>query len=138
MNRNTGKFNAEYSNIPGRTNRPMQNRYANDRNMPSKQSYNTVSRQVNVSNSAHRPNVRVDSIRPIPRTPQVRYAQPTYNDRSVKSGSQTVKRPQSARHRPIKRRNTVLRDFLLGMAIGFVIFGTAAIFVVRAITDLFI
>ena len=39
---------------------------------------------------------------------------------------------------PKRRRNlTALKDFCLGLVIGFVVFGTAAYFVVNAVIDMF-
>lgn len=75
-------------------------------------------------------NVRVRSLKPqqpTGRSPSQQINRvPLQPDRTRRTGK--AKRPKD---------HTKLYDFLLGLAIGFIVFGTAAIFVCRALIDIF-
>ena len=162
MNRNGRNFKAEYSNIPGRMPDPRQGagqnyvngsisrRPAQSAYRPARQAADSQRPRVNMRNGVNaagvrpargaypnvnnqRPNqgVRVDTLRPVNGG---NYQQRPRTQTAAQSNSRPKPRPASKK----RAKNSFLRDFLLGMGIGFALFGTAAIFVVRAITDLFI
>lgn len=163
MNRNGRNFKAEYSNIPGRMPDPRQGAGHNyvsgtagrrpDQSAyrPARQTADSQRPRVNMRNgvngagvrpargaypnvNSQRPNqgVRVDTLRPVNHGGS--YQQRPRTQIAAQRNSRPKPRPTAKK----RAKNSFLRDFLLGMGIGFAIFGTAAIFVVRAITDLFI
>ena len=163
MNRNGRNFKAEYSNIPGRmpdprqgaghnyVNGPVSRRPDQSAYRPARQAADSQRPRVNMRNDMNgagvrpsrgtylnannvRPNqgVRVDTLSPVNRGGN-------YQQRPrTQIAAQGNSRPKPRANAKKRAKNSFLRDFLLGMGIGFAIFGTAAIFVVRAITDLFI
>ena len=153
MNRQDRGFNAEYSNIPGRVGqRQNQPQRKNQPPMNPGLSSNTriYSAGVHAGSPAQNRSaqgVRVDKLKPVQsgarqgRTgsqPMPQAMQMRTNTGKASRRSQLSVSNGRSRHKPLKRKNSTLRDFLLGLGIGFAVFGTAAIFVVRAITDLFI
>ena len=160
MNRNGRNFNAEYSNIPGRTSdnrradigRGYARASANQRSdqriqyrsagQAVNQQRPRVNNMINASeHGAYRntnsqrtnPSSRVDRIQPMNRG--VNYQPGVRNRQNIMAKAPYQKVHVKGRKR---KKNSFWRDFFLGMGIGFAIFGTAAIFVVRAITDLFL
>lgn len=95
---------------------------------------NTPSGQIPIG---QRPAVNTRPGQPRQGNTRVQPRQFRVNDTRI-SERVTLHRPTQSRHKPLKRKNTAKRDFLLGLGIGFAIFGTAAIFVVRAILELLI
>ena len=163
MNRNGRNFKAEYSNIPGRmpdarkvsgqnyVNGPVNGRHDQSAYRPARQAGDSQRPRVNMRNDMNgargRPargaypnannirlnqGVRVDTLRPVSSGGNY---QPRPRTQIAAQGNSRPKPRPTAKKRA---KNSFLRDFLLGMGIGFAIFGTAAIFVVRAITDLLI
>ena len=168
MNRNGKNFSAEYSNIPGRVpdrNTVSGRNYSgnhmaprqNPQGAPYRGQTNIQPQRANVQRRNPDPrayqtprSVRTDNLYPV--RPDARYHDP----RNYRNGAQQRPLMQNNAKRPAERsgsrklsasgrasskkrvKNTFWRDFMLGLGIGFAIFGTAAIFVVRAITDLFI
>lgn len=128
MNRNDRGFRAEYTNI-SRTQR--QGRAGFDG-----QPYVQRGQPQRIQQSPRNDPRAMRQVRPVnqPRNPQRR--RPPINDPRL--AAQVTLRQGQSRHKPIRRKNTTLRDFLLGLGIGFAVFGTAAIFVVRAIIDLLV
>ena len=153
MNQRDRGFNAEYSNIPGRVG-SRQNQPQRTNQPPMNPGSSSDTRIYSAGVHAGRPfqnrpaqGVRVDRLRPVQsgarqvRTgsqPMPQAMQMRTNTGKASRRSQLSVSNSRSRHKPLKRKNSTLRDFLLGLGIGFAVFGTAAIFVVRAITDLFI
>ena len=148
VNRNDRGFRAEYTNIPGRQARPAPR---GSQPRPTAQSVRVDRlRPVNRTRQqdfrgtpsgqlpiAQRPPVNTRQGQPRQGSARIQLRQLRVNDTRI-SDRVTLHRPARSGHKPLKRKNTAKRDFLLGLGIGFAIFGTAAIFVVRAILELLI
>ncbi len=158
MDRNGRGFRAEYTNIPGRgsSNQPdrqpqLQRQVSRTQNVrPMNTSMSRVpANGKNPSLGSNRnPNARVGY--PM-RNAQIKLERGRVNDpprssmpkqmpRAVVDTRSIVSERTHAqgRRKSSRRRNTAVRDFFLGLMIGFAVFGTAAVFVVRAVTELFI
>lgn len=149
VNRNDRGFRAEYTNIPGRQARPAPRGQSQPR--PTAQSVRvdrlrpiSRTRQQNLRSMpsgqipiGQRPPVNARQGQPRQGNARIQPRQLRINDTRI-SERVTLHRPARNTHKPLKRKNTAGRDFLLGLGIGFAIFGTAAIFVVRAILELLI
>ena len=143
MNRNDRGFRAEYTNIPGRQASPAPRGQSQPR--PTAQSVRVD--RLRPVNRARQPDLRGTPPGQIPigqRQGQPRQGNTRIQPRQLRindtriSERVTMRRPARSGHKPLKRKNTAKRDFLLGLGIGFAIFGTAAIFVVRAILELLV
>ena len=149
VNRNDRGFRAEYTNIPGRQASPAPRGQSQPR--PTAQSVRVD--RLRPVNRARQPDLRGTPPGQIPigqRPPvNTRQGQPRQGNTRIQprqlrindtriSERVTMRRPAWSGHKPLKRKNTAKRDFLLGLGIGFAIFGTAAIFVVRAILELLV
>ncbi len=158
MDRNGRGFRAEYTNIPGRgsSNQPdrqpkLQRQVSRTQNV----------RPMNTSMSRVPMNAKNPSLDPN-RNPNARVGYPMRNAQiklergrvnNTPRGSMPKQMPRASaasrnivserththgRRKSSRRRSTAVRDFFLGLMIGFAVFGTAAVFVVRALTELFI
>lgn len=130
---NRNGYYTQHSNMPQSVNRQnVRNPNQYSRSLNSVQASQTRSQTLNVDRT------RIKNGRPY--TGQNGYMNNISAARqgnALRRSDLTMQRGKS-RKRPIRHKNTTLRDFFLGLLIGFAVFGTAAIFVVRAITELFI
>lgn len=124
QNNNRNGINAEYSRISGRSAYPAQRAQGQtvSRSQPRPGTPTRNSRQSLNQSGAYRTQ-RVEPISSAPRGAQ-------------KSPVRKTSRRSQPRRRAGKR--SFLKDFLLGFAVGLAVFGTAAVFVIRAILELII
>lgn len=133
MNRKQNGFNVEYTNIPGRAANALPDQSARLPQMnPNARSANPMRNTDRINPNPYQRGGTVN--RPIGKelshTDRIHPIKPNAKAQPLKSNQ--------SRKKLSKRRSTALRDFLLGLVIGFAVFGTAAVFVVRAITELIV